>query len=396
MFEALALSLAQGPMVALASTTSDTRLLQDPVVHDEAWIRREDGAVGSRAFLTKHAQQTLVGDLTGNGSADPPAGVDALCVWNPGSGQAPLPHDFAFSMVSDLGAFSDGDLLRFSEGGGLEVLVAEAEFLALLQPASGSFDLDGVSRPPGVDEIWFSVTSDLVGTVVGDVADGDVLVWDRASGNLTVAFTEAEVQLQVDQAVGASNPVGDVLAMSHLPGSGLLGIVVQSPSSLDGSVVVLDPAGVAPPQLLAGWEEGDWAFQQSTEIDALAFVDGGVPQPPVLDLDLDRYQPGETARFKLRHGEPGSTVHGYRAVRTGFELQPGDGIGFLFLDRTDPWLRAQVRNGNTQPQVVDPSGSAVFDWLVPALPPGVSSLELCFQAHDDVAGWAAPIALRIG
>ncbi len=396
MLETLLLLSCQGPMTALASTSSDTRLPQDPVVHDEAWIRREHGPPGAKGLLTKMAQMALVGDLDGDGMFDALPGVDALAYWPAAPTSTPNLYDFVFSTVSSVGSYEDGDLLRFDPAQGLQVEVPEADFLTLLQPASGSFDLDAASYDALGDALWFSVGANLTATVLGDVADGDILVWEFATGVVWRAYTEAEVQAQVDLVTGGGNAVGDVLALSFLPGTGQLGLVVQSPSSLDASVVAVDPAAVLPTELLSGWEEADWDFQQATEIDALAFVDATLPQAPVLDLDLPTYAVGEIVRFKLRHAVPGSMAQGFRARQVAFDARPGVGIGFLFLDPNDPLLQAQVRHGYTYPQRVDPSGTAVHDWVVPPLPSGMATVDLYFQALDDQGGgWSAPVVIRI-
>ncbi|RMH01230.1 MAG: hypothetical protein D6702_11980 [Planctomycetota bacterium] len=396
MLTLLPLVLAQGPLVGLASTTSSTRLPQDPSVLDEAWIRRQEGPPGAATWLSRHAEMALAGDLDGDGLFDAPAGIDALCLWTP-AGAATTPYDLRFSLVSDLGPFADGDLLAWLPGQGVGVEIAEADFVALLQPTSGSFDLDGVARRTGpADEVWFSLNSDLQGTVLGDLADGDVLVWDRTAGTVSRAFTEADIQALVDSATGGgTGPIGDTIALSFLPGTGELAFVVQSPSSLDASVFVADPTGLAAPRLLLGWEESDWDFQQQTEIDALAFVADGPPPAPVLALDVPFYAPGEIARFKLRHGVPGSTAHGLRARRVGFDPRPGEGIGFLFLDPNDPLLISQLAHHNTWPQIVDSSGSATYDWTVPPLPPGLTEVDLFFQALDLAGGFSAPIVIRV-
>ena len=396
MLETMLLIVCQEPLAALASTTSDSRLAQDPIIHDEAWIRRSEGPPGAKAYLTRHAQMALAGDLDGDGLFDALGGVDALCTWPSVSSASPGPMDFCFSMVSDVGPFADGDLLRFDLAQGLVAVITEADFVAALQPASGSFDLDAATYRDSQDQLWFSVGSNLSGTVLGDVQDGDVLVWDRLNGVMSRAFTEAEVQALTDQATGGGTAIGDVLALSFLPGTMDLGYVVQAPSSLDGGVLVLDASGVAPPRILAGWEEVDWDFQQATEIDALAFVGQGLVQPPVLDLDLPFFTPGDVARFKLRHAIPGSVAKGFRGRWTAFDSRPGVGIGFLYLDPNDPILIAQVTHGNTHPQIVDPSGSASYDWTIPVLPPGLPFVDLYFQALDDSGGgWSAPIVLRI-
>lgn len=395
MLELILLTACQTPLHALASTSADSRLPQDPIVQDDAWIRRVEGPPGAKTYLSHHAQMALLSDLDGDGVFDAPGGIDALSFWPRPTTTTPCPIDFVFSMSSNLGPFKDGDLLRHREGQGVEIVVAEDDFLALLLPASGSFDLDAASYDPATDELWFSVADNLTGTVLGDVLDGDILCWQRTTGTLTLRYTEADIQSFVDLVTGGGTAIGDVLALSHVPATGELAFVVQSPSNLDASVLALDLLGLQAPRILPGWNETDWDFQQATEIDALAFVGSALPQPPVLDFDLPFFAPGDIVGFRLRHGVPGTIAHGLRAVRTAYDPRPGQGIGFLFLDPTDPHLIAQVTHGNTQPQVVDPSGSASYNWTVPSLPPGLAILDLYFQAWDQIGGWSAPVVLRI-
>ncbi len=390
MLTTILLLTCQVPPVALASTSGDSRLPQDPIVHDEAWIRRQEGPPGAAVWLSQHGLMALLGDLDGDGLFEAPGDIDALA-WSPrGGGLGPAPPDFLFSTVSTTPAYADGDLLGFAGAQGLRIVIPEAEFVNLLQPASGSFDLDAAAFQG--DELWFSVTSDLTGTILGDVADGDILAWDRLAGTVRVAWTEADVQAMVDQATGGGGSVGDVLALSFYPPTGELAFTVQSPSAHDATVFGTGNGG----RILPGFEEPDWDFQQATELDALAFVPGGIPQPPVMATDVPFYGQGVPVRFTGRHGTPGAIVEGYLAGAPGLDDRPGEGIGAFYLDLQDPFLLQQVALGHTHPRPFDASGSATFDWTSPVLPASMPWLDLYFQCYDHGGGgWSAPIVLRI-
>ena len=391
MLELLLLALPQAP-TALASTSGDTRLFFDPVVFDEDWVRRQEGPPGAKLYLGSQNLMALLGDLDGDGLFEAPSDIDALAWSETDPAYGPAPIQFLFSTVSNVGPYFDGDLLRMVEGQGVQVVVPESEFVAALQPASGSFDLDAAAHPtPG--EFWFSVNSDLTGTLLGDVLDGDVLIYDRALGSVRRHYGEADIQLLVDQAMGGSaTAIGDLTSLSFYPPTGEMAFTVQAPSSDDATVYGDGGGG----RTLVGWSEVDWDFQDPAELDALAFVPGGIPQPPVFLTDVPFYAPGDAVRFKMRHGTPGSVAEGVRSLRTAYEPKPHDGVGFFFLDGTDPWLLRQLRLGQTGPTLLDSSGSGNFDWVVPDLPAGMTLADLYVQAYcPGGAGWAPPIALRI-
>lgn len=391
MLEIALLCAAQGGPTALASTSADTRLLQDSVVWDEDWIRREEGTLASKVYLPRHAQIAWLGDWLQNGSLEAPGDVDALAWWPTGESPGPVPRDFVFSLVSNQGGFLDGDVLRFAAGRGLEVVVPEDEFLSLLQPASGSFDLDALShRRP--DEIWFSVNANLTGTVLGDIQDGDVLVYDRTQNNIRREYTEADMQAFVDQATGGSSSINDVMSLSFYSPTDEMVFSVQSPSAQDGTVFGTGQGG----RLLPGFEESDWEFQEASELDALAFASLYFPQPPVFETALVEVGQSAVVRLYVKHAQPISTVDGYVASRVQYNLQPGQGIGFAFLDPNDPWLTRLTHAGHTHPRVTDSSGSAAFDWVTPILPANMAYLDLNLQAYDELGGaWSTPLILRI-
>lgn len=386
-----ALLLLQTP-TALASTTSDTDLPNDPVVADEDWFRREAGVPGAWLYLPGESQKTLLGDLDADGLFDVHGDVDALC-WHPrAGGTGPSPFDVLYSTLTNGPGYEDGDLIRFDTSQGLQVVVSEADFVGALQPASGGFDLDGAACM-GADEFWISVSGDLTGTVLGDVDDGDILVYDRSAGTIRREYSEADVQTMVDNALGApASSIGDVLALSFYPPTGELVFSVQSESAYDASVFGIGGGG----RILAGWEEADWGFGGAAELDALCFVPTGLPTTPVLQATPNPVAPNSPLALTVRHGTPGGVAEGYLALGIQFVDRPGQGVGFSYLDLMDPVFRRLYRHGRTHPQMLNAQGQVDFSWTTPALPAAVTHMDVYLQVVDRSSqGISPPLRVRI-
>ncbi|MDP6940516.1 MAG: hypothetical protein QGH51_00665 [Planctomycetota bacterium] len=386
------LLLLQSPTLsALASTTNDTRLPQDPVVQDTAWLLNRQGQTPTtRVYLPDSSLALLGGDLDADGFRDTVEGVDAL-LWSPTSISPGVDvSDFLFSTVRSYGPFEDGDLLRWSPTQGFQVEYSEASLVAAINPSNGVFDLDAATEVGG--ELFFSLRDDLQGTVLGNLEDGDILAFNSATSAVRVVYSEGQVQAMVNNATNQSTAITDVLSLSQLPGTQSLCFSVQSPTSLDATVFTEEGGG----EIVPDFSESDWDFQISSELDALAFVPGGLVQPPILSTDLPTAKPGTTMRLKLRHATPGVIAVGARASALQCTFELGAGIGFLLLDKTDYWLRRQVFHGKYYPVQLDGSGSGTFDWTVPALAPGIPWTDMYFQVLDLSSGyWSNPIALRV-
>ena len=390
MLELGLLLLLQAPATALASTSADSSGAGDPLFLDEEWVRRAAGSAGT-LYLNQQAQMALLGDLDGDGVFDAPSDVDALCWWPRPGATIPAAFDVAFSLLAGIGSYEDGDLLRLHEGGGVEVVFSEAQFVAALQPVAGGFDLDAAELMPP-NEIWFSTEGGLTGTVLGDLEDGDVLVIDRVTGFVRRAYSEAQMQAFAEHALGTSQSIGDVLSLAFDYGSGELLFTVQSPSAHDATVFSTGAGG----SLYPGWSEPDWAFAQETELDALSLLPMPLPPAPTLATDSATYAPGTPVPFTVRHGTPGAVLETYVARSTGHLAQAGEGVGFFFLNRSDATLRRQVAHGNTRPVVFDAAGEARLTWTAPSPKAGSAFLDLYFQSYDLGAGaWTAPIVLRM-
>lgn len=388
----LLLLLLQGappPLQAIASTTADVRLPQDAICRDEAILRRDEADTWSRVHTPQAAWMAMLGDLDGDGLFDYPAGIDALTLEPTPLGASTSLAQFWFSSDRDFHGFRDGDILRMGSQG-LEVVASELDLVGLLQPASGTVDVDALHRV-GDGVVLLSLANNLYGTTLGDLLDGDVLEWDWQQGVVLRLHTEAEIQQMVDLATGGSSAIGDLKSLSRVPGTGALAFTVQSPTAFDATVVTDELGG----QLMAGWEEDDWSFQAGGELDALAFVPMGLPQPAILSCDVPYQAPGSLVKLRLRHAEPGARIKGISGVactmRPDFHNQPGLCVIDTFLLPVRNWPGAGEMILTT-----DSSGSAGYDAQMPPLPAGAAYLNVWMQAYQTHGGgWSSPIVLRL-
>ncbi len=385
------LLLACAAQSALASTSKDTRLLQDPTCKDEAFILHQESGPGAGVYWSSQSWMFQLRDGDGDGWLDTPPGIDALTtVVRPSAAQF-TPLDVAFSLDGNYLQYEDGDLLCMDEKSGLRLMVGESEFLAAIQHQSGSFDLDAVCLDG--DRIWFSLKDGVQSAVLGQIDDGDILAYDQSSAIVSRPYTEADVQAMVDQATGNSTAVGDVKALSIYPPSGELVFTIQSPSAHDASVFGVDGGG----RLLPKWAESDWAFQDATELDALAFLPVLIVQPPVLATDLPYVDQNSTVKIKIRHGSPQGVAKGLFAYRRGFDDSVSyQGVGAIFLDQLDPAYLRQMTAGWLHTTPLDASGSGDFDWDAGSLPPQYAHMDFLVQALDVTAQRLSnPIVLRL-
>ena len=389
MFSSLVLFLLQASTpVAIASCSADSRLPQDPIVSAQALIRRGGFDLQARVYLSKQGWGGLLGDITGDGWADAPPGIDAI-TWSPTSFNAPDISNFVFSCNTKFGIFNDGDLLRWTPGSGLVVEISEQQIKDILQPGGGSIDVDAIRKDQD-GNYWLSFRSNLIGTVLGDIADGDVLQFDFSKNHVSLVWSESDIQQMVSVATGSLDVVGDLIALATLPG-GEPCFVIQSPSARDASL--FGSWGGGHPVL--DWQEKDWDFQVQTEIDALCFCPSQLPQPPVLMTDLPWVATDSYLRLKVRFAQPGAIICGYRSLRAGFAGIHLCGVGFIGLNTADPWLLRQYRNGRSYPLIADGSGSGTFNWRTPSLPPGAPSVDMHFQIWGGNSGLSAPIVVKL-
>jgi hypothetical protein len=387
---AITLLFLANPQSALASTTQDTRLPLDPQCRDEAIILRNEGPIGAGVYWPVDSWMFQLHDFDGDGFFDFPAGVDALTPAPRLGAQKWTPCDLAFSSDASFDTFLDGDVLRMLPDGGIEVLYPEAEFTQALQQTSGSFDLDALSIQG--DLVWFSVKDKLQSTSLGTVEDGDILLYDSVSGQVTREYSEAQVQTMVNLALGSTSSIADVRALSFYPPTGELVFTVQSPTAEDASVFGVGNGGRA----LPSWHESDWDFQVSTELDALAFQPSTLDQPVILSVDVPYVAPRSLIKLRVRHGSPNGVVKGVFTRSRKFAESDWSGIQAIYLDQLDPLYQIQWNNGWMRPTALDGSGSADYDWTTPDLPGNMAFVDNYFQVLDlDSLRLSNPIVIRL-
>lgn len=375
---------------ALVSPSSSTQLAVDPVVHDEGVILRDAARADSALYWPRASWYAQLGDLDGDGQLDTLPGLDALSVWKRPDAAALTPHDLVFSTESDFAGFLDGDLLRMKPGGGLQVLVSETELEQALALQSGRLDVDALVAAEQM--IWFSVKDSLDTLALGQVEDGDILLYDRNAGLMLRYYSESDVQAMIEQANPGHGALGDVKALSLHPHTGELVFSVQSPTAEDASLFGDGGGG----RRIPGFQEGDYGFQVSTELDAFTFLPESIEQPPILKVDLPYASSGEQVNLRLHHAAPDAVLKGLMGRRLGFAEAQWTGIAALYLDESDPTYQRQWANGWLHRRVADGGGSASFTWQAPTLPPTLSHVDHYFQALDVTRGSLSnPIVVRL-
>lgn len=384
------LFLALGPQSALASTTSDSQLAVDPVCHDEAWLQLTAGNPHATLFWPRSAWFAQLRDAEGDGQLDLLPGIDALTIVPRSGALSFTAADVAFSLDTSYLQFEDGDLLRFDPRGGLQCLITESSLRSVFSISSGNFDLDA-AHVAG-DLLFFSVKDGLQSDWLGSIEDGDLLFYRQDDGSAGRIWTEAEVQAMVDQARPGAGAIGDLRSITADPLTDELCFTVQAPTAHDGSLYGEGGGG----RIVPGFEEADYGFQVSTELDAFTFLPSEFEAGPVLDVDLPYASSGESVRLKLRHGTPQGLARGILARRRGFTETARGGVGAIFLDETDPLYQRQFQRGWMHPTSIDSGGSATFTWTAPVLPPQFDHVDHFFQALDAASGALSnPVLVRL-
>ncbi len=378
----------QESLQALASTSGDSRLPQDPMCRDEAIFLRSTWDVWPRVYFPQQAWMSLLGDVNGDGLFDFPNGIDALGYLPSNFSNQPTIFDLAFSTDRDFLSFSDGDILQFNPAGGLQVLFQEADLWQLLNPTSGSLDIDALSFEND-QSILISLKDNLYGTVLGDLLDGDILRWNIGQDSIEIVATEAQVQAWVDHATGGAPAIGDVKSLSLLPHTGEMVFSIQAPTSADATVYGEGQGG----RVLPGWSEDDWQFQISSELDALCFPPVVYSQPVVLTTDIPYLQPNTPFQLKIRHAPPQTQLLGIAGPNYQIQANGKLGLGFTVLDPSA--LPIHFWPGRSAGLLFsDSSGSAVFDTRTPFLPAGMLSALLWYQVSAQGV-WSTPAVVKV-
>jgi hypothetical protein len=260
----------------------------------------------------------------------------------------------AFSLLSNQGGFLDGDVLGLAPGGGFEVIVSEAELLGALGLPAANVDVDALDFDvQGC--LLFSLQSDLMGTVLGDVADGDVLCYEPPLGKIWIERTEAEIQALFTLATGLSASIGDVQAIDHVAGN--LWVVPQAPSSHDGAVLVCTPNPYF-------YVDEDGMGLGGAEVDALSLAEPN-DDVPTFTLEPAAGAPGSPTTVTLR-GQPNTIYIALMAGHTGwvdFSARPG--FGAFYMDPSDPWLSTILGMPSPPYAVTDAQGFFTTPWTLP-------------------------------
>jgi hypothetical protein len=260
------------------------------------------------------------------------------------------------SLLSNEGGFLDGDLVALASGGGAVLLVSELDLVNVLGVPAANIDVDALAYDDQ-GRILFSVNTDLPGTVVGDVLDGDVLRLEPAFAGVTRLLSEADVQARFTLATGMADAVLDLQALEWAGGE--LWGAVQSPSRHDGSIIAFGNT----PRIV--FDENAMGLGGS-EVDALGDLRAG-DELPVTHMSPDLALPGDAVHIETR-GRPGSVVAVVLAGRTGFvDFARFPGFGGWYVDPFDPWLVALMSVQALPLVTLDGNGHFSFDWH---LPPG--------------------------
>ncbi|MDP7062416.1 MAG: hypothetical protein QF489_05710 [Planctomycetota bacterium] len=363
---------------------------QDSICRDEALLLHDRNDRWPRVHTSQHAWMSYFGDMDDDGLFDYPAGIDAICLVAPPNGAVPTLLDCYFSSDRDFHGYKDGDIFTLSTSGGVQVVFGEDELHALLQPSSGTIDIDALAIW-SADILRISLANNLGGTLLGDISDGDILEWDTSTNGVTILATEADVQQWVDQAVGGASAIGDLKSLTMLPGSNSMAFTVQAPTADDASVYSDEAGG----SIVQGWHESDWQFQQSTELDALCFVPTTFKQPVVLSTDVAYVQAGHGVKIRLRHAEPSHQLAGIAGIGVHLKAHWRGRSGLAVVDPLFGPIRLWPA-ANQENILADASGAADYVAVMPQLPPGIPAMKVWFQAMDmDGCSWSSPIVLRL-
>ena len=314
-----------------------------------------------------------------------PGDIDALAR-RPGSTPGTY-RSLAFSTLSNVGGYQDGDILGLAEGGGLELLVAESALTQALGVPGAAIDVDACAWDPE-GRLHVSLQSDLPGTVLGKVLNGDILRLEF-DGTIKRVLTEVDIEEKIKLATGTAYTVGDVHGLELV--SGEAWVTVQSPSGLDGGVL---DCGQNPSFVLT--EAG--AGLGGAELDALMRV-FDADLLPVVDVDRLASPAGGQVKVSFQ-GQPGALQLVLWAGDDGFVSFPGaGGFGAWYLDPSDPWLGTLPGLPTLPLAPLDGAGTYEVDYDLPPATEGVGpggALGWSFQTLDLVSlKVSAPVRLEL-
>lgn len=378
---------ASSARTALASAAAATSTADDPIVSDVALLRFAEGEAGARLYLGDGGWQALLGDADGDLVFDLPDGVDALAAIGQDPAQPASVLDLWFSTDGDGPTWNDGDVLRIGVGGAVMVVHTEDEFRTALGTTS-ALDLDALERDAS-GRIWFSLRDGVASSAFGALEDGDVLVYDPTSGQAWRHATESEVQAWVDFAAPGLGAIGDLKSLAFDPATSDLLFTIQSPTAEDASVFSTAGGG----SRLSGFDEASWAFTTSTELDALTFPRGALPEPPQLAADRTIAGQGENFTLQVQRASPNALLYGLAGLRRPAPALTRGGFQVAALDPSGPvrrWGSVSI------PWTADAQGRASITLAAPTLPATWVTAEIVYQIQDGGGrGLSTPCILRV-
>lgn len=308
------------PPTLLVSTTSDPGavLTVGPDLDDSSIVRVRAGDEPLPWMLEGHWR--ALADFV-------PSDVDGFSHRTGSSAFAA--ESVAFSLLSNEGGFLDGDVLTLAPGGGVEILLTEDSIATALGAPGAAIDLDAIAFDE-LGRLVFSLQSDLAGTALGDLSNGDVLM--LAEDGPERLATEADVEAALEAATGSTAGIGDVHGVTVVDGE--LWVAVQAPGSVDGGVLALgDNARIVADEAELGLA--------GEEVDALDCVAGTVDP---LGLWIDA--PGAEGVGACRAATPGGAGVLVVSGAAGYESAGYlEGFGAWYVDPTDALLAQQLAGG---------------------------------------------------
>jgi hypothetical protein len=370
-------ALAHEPRVVVSTTDDVPAGAGVPFAVDDGELVAAGGtAAPGPFFMEGHFQATC-------GFA--PSDIDAFARL-PGatSGSA---GSLVFSLLSNEGGFLDGDVIGIGPGNGALLVVSEQEIANALGTPGAAIDVDALSYDDQ-GRLLFSLQTDLVGTVLGDVLDGDILRVDAGSA-VALVMGEDEVQARFTAATGLADAILDVQALEWAQGE--LWAAVQSPSSHDGAVIKLSGT----PQIVV-----DEALMGlgGAEVDALGEVRPG-EEIVAFQVSLVDALPGDLMHVEV-YGQPFAVLMVLMAGNTGYvDFSRWAGFGGWYLDRFDPWLSGVLAAHRVPFVTLDSNGRFATDWSLPTsmvFGPGIAGeLGWSFQVFDLTnSELSAPLRVR--
>jgi len=345
-----------------------------------------DAAAGvTRPWLMAASAAFYAGDVDGDGKSDVWKDVDALYVEESGGRVT----EVLLSFNTSFGPFLDGDIVRLTPTGSLELAHSEATLVSVFALADGGMDLDGLHVGPdgriyvsfADDESSGAVSTDTTGVIT----DGSIVWWDPVNQVVGLEITEGTADALVSNALGRTVRIGDTLGIA-MDRNGVISFSVQSPSSDDASVFSEANGGEYVRK------ESELGLIGAAEIDALHLTTE--PAGFLAPRATPRIIPANVATTVDLDGTPAvrSFVLLLSLTRGDTERFPFYGFGGLALDPADPLLRLALAGLPWLYGTTDAAGHAAV--VFPPAPPGVT-LTVLAQPYDfDAFACGTPIALE--